>query len=210
MVVQSSINQTMAEIDQVISNMITQISTVNPEISDELFLNLTICLETVLILFNKTLELSEILRELTNNSDTTASCPVEEFEELLEDLGAKVTELQSYEGVILGLPPAPRRAKRVAGMDILFHLQIFREKTVQIRIRIIIIMEIVTEKFAEIEMEENAETSKIITPETHTIIDFTTQWATTTNTMISTSHEGKYVLHLKIISLTDYHKLCFE
>lgn len=177
--VQTSINQTLTGIVEVIGNIIGQIQLTNPEIPDDLSQNLTSCLEAVVVLFNRTLELTEKLEEVTSDSDTTALCPVEEFEELLEDLGAKLAELESYESVIRELPPVARRRKRVAGMDILLQLQAFHRQAIEIRIVIIVVIETVVEKFAEIEMEENTETSEIMPPPLPT--------TTTTHT----TYEGK-------------------
>ncbi|XP_042881822.1 uncharacterized protein LOC122259257 [Penaeus japonicus] len=179
-VLQSSINQSMSDIIQIVNDTIEQIEEKNPDLPDDLVQRLFICWENTSALFNRSLESTEALQELTDNPHSTESCPVDDFEELLKDLTAKATEWQAINDIITGLHPPVRRVKRVTVMEILSQLKNFHAYIIIIYDRFTVIVIHIIQIFTAIEEEENAKTTEIVTTER----DTTTEITSTITTMI--------------------------
>ncbi|XP_042859402.1 uncharacterized protein LOC122245539, partial [Penaeus japonicus] len=171
----------MSDIIQIVDDTIEQIEEKNPDMPDDLAQRIAICLENTSALFNKSLELTEALQELTNNPHSTESCPVDDFEELLKDLTAKATEWQAINDIIAGLHPPVRRVKRVAAMEILSQLQNFHAHIIIIYDRVTVIVIHIIQIFTAIEQEENAKTTEIVTTERDTTTELTSEITTITH-----------------------------
>ncbi|XP_042884686.1 uncharacterized protein LOC122261209 [Penaeus japonicus] len=181
LVLQSSINDSMADVIQLVNETIELIEEKNPEMPDDLFQRIINCVGNTSALFDRSLELNEVIQELTNNQDTAASCPVDDFEELSKDLSAKTTEWQAINDIIAGLPLTSRRVKRVSGMEILSQLQDFHAYIIRINRQVTVIVIHIIQIFTAMDEEENAKPTEIPTTERDTITELTSEIATITH-----------------------------
>nr|XP_027233216.1 mucin-5AC-like [Penaeus vannamei] len=110
---EKQLNQSLAEGGEVLTNISNIFDASNPELSANLSAELTKVSTELQELFNRTSEITLLVNETTENLDPSVSCPADEYQEVLDNMTTKNSELKNIHDQIATLPSGRKRVSVV-------------------------------------------------------------------------------------------------